>query len=60
LPAAKVANRGEPRTDAVAPVMMRLGGKGEDGTESSRDGRVAWAKLNRPPLQWGVVVSSDF
>lgn len=50
LPAAKVANRADPRTDAVAPVTISVGGCGEDGTASRRDGSVCCAKLKRPRL----------
>jgi hypothetical protein len=50
LPAAKIAKRADPRTDAVAPVMSKEGGCGEVGTEVRSEGRVAWAKWKRPRL----------
>jgi hypothetical protein len=34
----------EPRTEAVAPVMIKEGGYGEVGTDSRRRGSVAWEK----------------
>ena len=50
LPAAKVAKLAEPRTEAVAPVMIRDGGYFDSPTEASSNGSVACAKLNSPSL----------
>ena len=58
LPAAKVAKLAEPRTEAVAPVMIRDGGYFDSPTEASSNGSVACAKLNRPSLVLRVSSSS--
>ena len=42
--------------DAVAPVMINVGGWGDEETDSRRRGRVDWAKLKRPLLHEGVCV----
>lgn len=45
IPAAKVPNLAEPRREAVAPVMRRVGGfTGEAEMEVWRRGRACWAK----------------
>lgn len=40
----------EPRREAVAPVIIKEGGWGEDSTEERRLGRAAWAKRKKPIL----------
>jgi hypothetical protein len=46
LPDANEPQSAEPRREAVAPVMSRVGGDGgELETEARRRGRVFWAKL---------------
>jgi hypothetical protein len=41
--------------DAVAPVMSKEGGCGEQETEERRSGRAFWEKLYRPNLALNII-----